>query len=112
MEVPPEVAFRGLEPTDTLKELILAGIDDLEEVHERLVSCRVMVEDTTPGRSSGNIFRVRLEIGVPNHTVMVDWKPEGRDDIVDVDQAIRHAFSVGRRRLDALRDKQQATSRG
>jgi len=112
MDVPPEIAFRGLEPSDVLKERILEGIEDLEEVHDRLVSCRVMVEDTTASRSSGKIYRVRLDIGVPNRTVVVDWKPDGGDEIRDVSQAIKQAFDVGRRRLDQLRDKQRQRGQG
>jgi cold shock CspA family protein len=105
MDVPPEIAFRGLEPSDALKERVLEGIADLEEVHDRLVSCRVMVEDTTPSRVSGKIYRVRLDIGIPSRTVVVDWKPEDADDARDVSQAIHHAFGVGRRKLDQLKDK-------
>lgn len=107
MDVPPEVAFRGLEPTDALKERILEGIDDLEEVYDRLVSCRVMVEDTTAARHSGKIYRVRLEIGVPNQTVVVDRKPREADEVRDVYQAIKHAFDIGRRRLGELKERQR-----
>jgi len=112
MDVPPEIAFRRVEPTDALKDRVLDGIADLEEVHERLVSCRVMVEDTTPGRSSGKIFRVRLDIGVPNRTVVVDFKPDGGDEVRDVQQAIKQAFDIGRRRLDQLRDRDRERSMG
>ena len=36
MDVPPELAFRNVEPTDTLKEHILRGIDGLEKVYDRV----------------------------------------------------------------------------
>jgi len=107
MDVPPEIAFRGLEPTDALKQRILDGIDDLEEVYDRLVSCRVMVEDTTPGRHTGKIYRVRLEIGIPHQTVMVDSKPREADEARDVQQVMRHAFEIGRRRLSELKERQR-----
>ncbi|TVR63480.1 MAG: hypothetical protein EA422_09330 [Gemmatimonadales bacterium] len=108
MDVPPEIAFRGLEPTDALKSRILEGIDDLEEVHSRMVSCRVVVEDTTPGRTSGKVFRVRVDVGIPGNSLVVDWKPETDDDVVDADQAIRNAFSVARRRLRKAGEKTRA----
>jgi cold shock CspA family protein/ribosome-associated translation inhibitor RaiA len=107
MDVPPEIAFRGLEPTETLKERILEGIDDLEEVYDRLVSCRVMVEDTTAARHSGKIYRVRLEIGVPNQTVVVDRKPKEAEEARDVYQAVKHAFDIGRRRLSEVKERQR-----
>lgn len=107
MDVPPEVAFRGLEPTDALKARILEGIEDLEEVYDRLVSCRVMVEDTTAARHSGKLYRVRLEISVPNQTVVVDRTPKQADDVRDVYQAVKHAFDIARRKLDELKHKQR-----
>jgi cold shock CspA family protein/ribosome-associated translation inhibitor RaiA len=107
MDVPPEIAFRGLEPSDALKERILAGIEDLEEVYDHLVSCRVMVEDTTAARHSGKIYRVRLDIGVPHQTVFVDRKPVEADERRDVYQAVKSAFDIARRRLHDLKEKQR-----
>ena len=41
MDVPPEIAFRNVEPTEGLNALIAEGIDALEKVHPRLTSLRV-----------------------------------------------------------------------
>ena len=35
MDVPPEIAFRHVEPTDALKRIIHEGIDSLEKVHPK-----------------------------------------------------------------------------
>lgn len=107
MDVPPEIAFRGLEPNDALKERILEGIEDLEEVYDRLVSCRVMVEDTTSARSTGKIYRVRLELSVPHQTVVVDRRPGGNEDTRDVYQELKNGFDTARRRLHDLKEKQR-----
>ncbi len=107
MDVPPEIAFRGMEPADTLKELILTGIDDLEEVYPRLVSCRVMVSDTTPSRQSGNSYRARLDIGIPGKTVVVDETAPTDGEPRAVDQTISDAFKIGRRLLQKEKDRQQ-----
>jgi cold shock CspA family protein/ribosome-associated translation inhibitor RaiA len=107
MDVPPEIAFRGLEPSDPIKERILEGIDDLEEVYDRLVSCRVMVEDTTSSRSTGKIYRVRLELGVPHQTLVVDHRPVEADEARDAHQAVKNAFDIARRRLHDLKEKQR-----
>ncbi|MBW3535784.1 MAG: HPF/RaiA family ribosome-associated protein, partial [Gemmatimonadetes bacterium] len=75
MDVPPEVAFRKVEPTDAVKQLIADGIDDLEEVYGRITSCRVMVEETNPGRKAGKLNHVRLDIGVPGSEIVVNRNP-------------------------------------
>lgn len=107
MDVPPEIAFLGMEPEDTLKELILSGIDDLEKVYPRLVSCRVMVSDTTPARQNDNSFRARLDIGIPGKTVVVDETPPSDGEPRAVDQTISDAFDIGRRLLQKEKDRQQ-----
>lgn len=106
MDVPPEIAFRGVEPTDRLKALILDGIDALEEVHPRVVSCRTMVADDTPDRHSGNNYRVRLDIGIPHKNVIVDETPDGGEPR-PLDQVIRDAFKIGRKRLQKEKDLQR-----
>lgn len=107
MDVPPEIAFRGVEPTDDLKELILEGIDDLEEVYPRLVSCRTMVSDTTPDRSSSHNFRARLEIGIPGKTMVVEESPPPGGEPRALDQTVKDAFKVGRKLLQKEKDRQR-----
>jgi cold shock CspA family protein len=107
MDVPPEIAFRGLEPTDDLKALILEGMDDLEKVYPRLVSCRAMVADTTPDRHSGHTYRARLEIGIPGKALVVDEKPPPGVEPRRVEQTVRDAFKVGRRLLQKEKDRQR-----
>jgi cold shock CspA family protein/ribosome-associated translation inhibitor RaiA len=95
VDVPPEIAFRNVEPTETLKALIEEGIESLEKVHPRLVSCRVMVEEVNRG-----FPHVRLDIGIPGSELVVNNReapvdPSNRD----ITGAIREAFDVARRQL-------------
>lgn len=94
MDVPPEIAFRGIEPTDSLKALILEGIDSLEKVHPRLTSCRVMVEDENRG-----FPHVRLDIGVPGSGLVVHNASPVDPASRGVPAAIREAFDAARRQL-------------
>ncbi len=105
MDVPPEIAFRNVDPSDRLKALILEGIEKLEKVHPHLISCRTTVADTTPGRHSGNTYRVQLEMAVPNRTVIVDQSDPEAIEHQDVEQAIRQAFSIARNRLQEVKER-------
>jgi cold shock CspA family protein len=106
MDVSPEIAFRDVTPSEHLKSAILERIDDLEEVHGRLVSCRVMVENTTPARTSGAVYRVHVEVGVPRHSVVVNREPAGNGPPREVDQVVHEAFDIARRRLRELKKRQ------
>lgn len=107
MDVPPEIAFRNVEATEELKSRILDGISDLEEVHDRVVSCRVMVEETNPGRSAGRLNHVRIEVSVPHHQVVVNRNPPEHPATQDLRQAINEAFQKARRKLREVKEKQR-----
>jgi ribosome-associated translation inhibitor RaiA len=94
MDVPPEIAFRNVEPTDAIRALIAEGIDALEKVHPRITSCRVMIEEGTRG-----IPHVRLDIGIPGSELVVDREQPGDAAKREVPQLVRDAFDVARRQL-------------
>lgn len=98
MDVPPEVAFRNVERNEAVDEKIVEGIEKLEKVHPRLTSCRIAVEDPNPGRESGRLYRIRIDLGVPGGEVVVTRDPPRRPD-EDLLQAVGDAFDTARRRL-------------
>ena len=106
MEVAPEIAFRYVTPTDALKSLILERIDGLEAAHDRIISCRVVVENTTPSRHTGARYRIHVEVGVPGHPIVVDRDPPEGGKPRGVEQAIADAFDIVRRGLRELKRKQ------
>lgn len=108
MDVEPEIAFRNVEATDPLKQQILDGIDKLEEVYDHIITCRIMVEETNPGRKSGKLNHVRLEISIPDHDVVVNRDPPEHPASQDLKQAVNQAFDVARRRLRKLKEKRRA----
>lgn len=107
LDVPPEMAFRNVEATDDLKRRILDGISDLEEVHDHVVSCRVMVEETDPARNAGKLNHVRIEVSVPHHQVVVNRDPPAHPASQDLRQAVKEAFRKARRRLREVKAKQR-----
>ncbi len=94
MDVPPEIAFRNVEPTEALRTLIQEGIDSLERVHLRLTSCRVMVEEVTRG-----IPHVRVDVGIPGGELVVNRELPVDAPTRGIPQAVREAFDIARRQL-------------
>jgi len=99
MQVPPEIAFRHIEPTEELKDRIHEGIRSLEEVYDGIICCRVMVEETNPARRAGKLNHVRLDITVPRGEIVVNRKPPEHPATQDLTQAIGEAFDTARRQL-------------
>lgn len=106
MQVEPEIAFRDVPATDGYKEMILEGIDRLEKIYPHLISCRTVVTDTTPDRRSGNVYRVRVEVGMPGRTIVVDPTDSEPGENRDVAQSINHAFNLARKRLQKAKELQ------
>lgn len=103
MQVPPEIAFRNIEPTDELKARILEGIESLEEIYDRIISCRVMVEETNPGRRAGKLNHVRIDITIPRNELVINRNPPPNPTSDDLPQAIGEAFDKARRQLLELK---------
>jgi cold shock CspA family protein/ribosome-associated translation inhibitor RaiA len=103
MQVPPEIAFRNIEPTEDLKQRILEGIASLEEVYDRITSCRVMVEDTNPGRRNGKLHHVRIDVTIPRSELVINRNPPAHPTSHDLPQAIGEAFDKARRQLLELK---------
>ncbi len=109
MDVPPEIAFRNVEPTDELKQKVLDGIEKLEKVYPNLASCRVMIEKTDPaaaGRPGTGKPHVRIDLRVPNKELVVKHDAPARSSGHDLSQWIEGAFDVARRRLRDLKGRQ------
>ena len=106
MDVPLEIAFRGVEPTDALRELVREGTDSLERVHPRLTSCRVMIEEVTRG-----IPHVRLDVGIPGNELVVNREPPVDAPKREVAQAVRDAFDIARRQLRKHRKRRSLDSK-
>jgi cold shock CspA family protein/ribosome-associated translation inhibitor RaiA len=99
MQVPPEIAYRNIEPTDELKARIMEGIASLEEIYDRIISCRVMVEETNPGRRAGKLNHVRIDITIPRNELVINRNPPPNPTSYDLPQAIGEAFDKARRQL-------------
>ncbi|HSG47997.1 MAG TPA: cold shock domain-containing protein [Longimicrobiales bacterium] len=107
MQVPPEIAFRNLEPTDDLKALIRDGIAGLESLYPDLISCRTVVKDDTPGQERGKNIRVRLEVAIPGRRLVVEEDNANPATDRDVGRTLRDAFKIAEKRLKQAKAQQR-----
>jgi ribosome-associated translation inhibitor RaiA len=123
-----------MEPSDAVTARIEAEAAKLDTFFDRITSCRVVVEAPHRHHKWGEIFHIRIELGVPGTELVVSHKPTPRatlsrdDDAAirkhleihpehkDVYVAVRDAFASARRRLQdyvkRLRGEVKAHSRG
>ncbi len=107
MQVEPEIAYRNVDPTPVLEGYILRGLERLERSHPEIIACRIMVEVPHPRHHKGNLYRVRLDLTVPGHEIVVSRRdPPARHAREEARIAIRDAFDLARGRLRKHRERE------
>lgn len=116
MELPVQITYRELDPSDALSRLIHEEAAKLDRFFDRIVSCRVLVEREQRHLRGGSPFHVRIDVGVPGDELVIDTvrglKANPPDEIAkrrkstEVDAmykdpalAVRDAFRRARRRI-------------
>ena len=97
---PIQITYHGVEASPALTELIEARAGQLERVSDRIHSVRVLVDHPHQHHHKGNHYRVRIELTMPGHDLVVGRDDDERASDEDAYQAVRHAFDAIRRRLD------------
>jgi cold shock CspA family protein/ribosome-associated translation inhibitor RaiA len=107
MDVPLNMTFRNVQKNPDIENLIRDQAAKLERVCDHIVSCRLAVEKPQEHQTSGNSFRVRIDVTVPpEHEVVVTREAGEGDPHAQLPTVIRDAFSAMRRRLRKLVEKQ------
>ena len=96
MEAPVQITFEHMPSSDALEQRIRDGIAKLEQLHPRLMSCRVVVEQLDHHQQQGRRFRVKVEAHAPGHVHAVSTLKHDEDAFV----AVRDAIDAARRRLE------------
>lgn len=108
MQIPLELSFRDVQKTPDVEEMIRTKVDKLERYCDRITGSRVAVERPHKNVSSGNPFRVRIDLTVPpGHELVVTKEPldnAPNDSLVTV---VNSAFDAAERQLKELVDRQR-----
>ena len=109
MQVPLEISFHNIDSSDWAESEIRDRVADLERIYDRLVSCRVRV-DQRAQNSNGTIPPVvHIEMGIPGRRdLVVSHEPEHlqrRYQRPDLHKAITEAFRIAERQLLDLKEQ-------
>jgi len=95
MQVPLQITFRDVPPSDALEARIREKAGRLDTFHPRIMSCRVVVEARDRHRQQGKQYTAHIDVRVPRREVVIN-----RDHDEDVFVAVRDAFDAMTRRLE------------
>ena len=114
LSVPVEIAFHNLETSAWAETEIRARIAKLEKIFDRLVACRVRVDQRANNASRNIPPVVRIEMGIPGRSdLVVSHEPEHlqqKFQSPDLRVAISEAFRIAEDQLSEY--KRQLQDRG
>jgi cold shock CspA family protein/ribosome-associated translation inhibitor RaiA len=107
MQNPITMSFRNVRKDTAIEDLIRKQAAKLDRVCDHIMSCRVAVEKPQEHQTSGNPFRVRIDVTVPPEHELVVTREAGEGDLhQQLPTVIRDAFGALRRQLRKLVEKQ------
>ncbi len=116
MQVPLEIAFHNIESSDWAEREIRTRVAELERIYDRLVSCRVRIDQRNKDLSGTIPPVVHIELGIPGRgDIVVSHEPDHllrKYQRPDLHKAINEAFRVAERRLYDLKEQLDDRSKG
>jgi ribosome-associated translation inhibitor RaiA/cold shock CspA family protein len=109
MQAPIEIAFHNIEKADWAEDAIRDHVARLEQMFDRLTTCRVRVDQRANNANNTIPPVVRIELSVPGHRdIVVAHEPDHlqrKFQAPDLHNAINEAFRIAERRLGQFKDQ-------
>jgi ribosomal subunit interface protein len=102
-----ELSFNNMEHSDAVEARVHERVRRLEKIHDRLTSCRVVIEAPHRRQHKGQQYRVRITLGLAQGQVAVSRDPGDDFAHTDIYVAIRDSFDAAERRLKEHMDRLQ-----
>ena len=100
MQTPVQITFRGMDTSPAVEARIRDKVRKLETFHDRITSCRVVVEAPHRRHQKGKLFLVSIDVTVPGGELVVNTGKRFNHSHEDVYVALRDAFNAIRRQLE------------
>lgn len=103
MQIPLQVTFHGIDRSEALEERIRMKVGKLEQLFDRITSCRVVIEshhrNTSNLHHKGEPLHIRVTLTVPGSELVVARDPKDSHVNEDPGVALREAFQAMERQL-------------
>ena len=108
MQKPLELTFRDIEKSDAIESLVLERVERLEQFCDNITSCHVVIEQPQEHQSTGNPYKVMIEVRIPPNKNLVVRRDPGEGEMHDpLDVVVRDAFTAMERQVKKTMDLQR-----
>jgi len=102
-----QITFRDMPRSEAIEAAVREKAEKLEEVYDRIMGCRVVVESPHRHHHKGRLYHVRVDLTVPGAELVVSRAPGDNHAHEDAYVAVRDAFTAARRQLENFARKQR-----
>ena len=95
-----QIDWRGMETSPALEADIRERAQKLERLCDHIISCHVVVEQIHRHKHRGNLFNIRIDVGVPGKTLVVEHEHRKDHGHEDAYVAARDSFNAMGRKLE------------
>ncbi len=103
MQIPLQITFHGIDHSDAVEERVRQKVGKLEQLCDRITSCRVVIEshhkNTSNLHHKGEPFHIRLDVTLPGGELVVKRDPKDAHVNEDIFIALRDAFQAMERQV-------------
>ena len=100
MLIPLQITFRNLDRSQAVEASVREHAEKLDKYYDRIMSCRVVIEEQHKHHRRGNHYHVSVDVTVPGAELVASREPDQHHAYTDVYIAIRDAFDTMRRQLE------------
>jgi len=107
MELPLEISYRDFPKSEALEAVIREKAGKLDQYYEKIMACRVVVEQPHQHRHQGNLFHIRIDLTVPGKELVVSRDPAGHQAHENPYVTVNDAFDAMSRQLQDFAKQQR-----
>lgn len=108
MSVSVDLSLIRLPRTRALDILLNKYETELEKICDKIISCRVTIEDLEPDQQGENTYRTRVDILMaPDHDIVVTKNPDESNRYDDFYTVVRNTLHASQLQLKEFTDKEQ-----
>ena len=100
MKTPVQISFHNVSHSKVIETAIHEAAARLEGTYDRIMSCRVIIDQPHRHHKEGNLFQVRIDLKVPGAELMVKREPAENLAYSDLTAVIHEAFDEMQRQIE------------
>jgi ribosome-associated translation inhibitor RaiA/cold shock CspA family protein len=100
MQIPVQVSFKDVKPSDFIKTAIEKHVARLERFFPRIIGCRVVVEAKNRHGHKGTLYSLGIDLSVPGKEIVIGRSGPKDHAHEDIHVAMRDAFNAAARALE------------